>query len=92
MNVFIKGSFERDVESISDVALLMKLKEKIIQIEAAHASSQIVGLKLLRGYSTHYRIKVLSGTSSFRIGAVVRGNTIWLIRFLSRKKIYRNFP
>jgi len=33
VNVFTKGSFNRDVDSLSDVALLMALKEKVTQIE-----------------------------------------------------------
>ena len=92
MNVFTKGTFERDVEGVSDVVLLEALHEKIQQIEIASAIGQITGLKLLRGYKTHYRIKLIANDASFRIGAIIRGNTIWLVRFLPRKKIYQQFP
>lgn len=92
MNVFSKGTFHRDVAALSDVVLLVALREKIEQFEKAPDISHITGLKLLRGYETHYRIKVITDIASYRIGAVIRGNTISLVHFLSRKKIYQQFP
>lgn len=92
MIVLTKGSFDRDVSAVSNAALLEALKEKITQMETAADISRITGLRLLRGYQTHYRIKVITGKSSYRIGAIIRGNTILLVRFLSRKKVYREFP
>ena len=88
MKVFSKGTFDRDVAVLSDAVL----REKLEQLEKAPDISQITGLKLLRSYKTHYRIKVITDGSSYRIGAVIRGNTIWLVHFLSRKKIYQRFP
>lgn len=88
MKVFSKGTFDCDVAVLSDAVL----REKIEQLEKAPDISHITGLKLLRSYKTHYRIKVITDGSSYRIGAVIRGNTIWLVHFLSRKKIYQRFP
>jgi len=90
--VFTKGSFYRDVSAVSDGALLEALKDKIKQMETAADMSRITGLKLLKGYQTHYRIKVVAGKASYRIGAIIRTNTIWLVRFLPRKGVYREFP
>ena len=92
MNVFTKGTFKRDVAQIKTLSLLIALREKIDQIENAPTLHHITGLKLLRGYSTHYRIQVRTEAASFRIGAIIRGNTIRLVRFLPRHKIYKNFP
>jgi mRNA-degrading endonuclease RelE of RelBE toxin-antitoxin system len=92
MNVFAKGSFKRDVARIKTLSLLIALREKIDQIENAPTPQHITGLKLLRGYTTHYRIQVRTEVLSFRIGAVIRGNTIRLVRFLPRHKIYKQFP
>ena len=72
--------------------LLQLLDEKITQIEKAKTIDNITGLKLLRTYKVHYRIKVETGRQKYRIGSVIRGRTIWLIRFLPRKKIYDLFP
>ncbi len=92
MVIINNPSFKRDIDNVNNRELLVVLREKIRQIEAAPTIAHITGLKLLRGYSTHYRIHVKTGKLSNRIGAVVRGKTIWLVRFLSRKKIYQKFP
>jgi len=86
LNIFIKGSFKRDTARVHDATLLIALQEKITQIETAKNIQHITSMKLLRGYRTHYRIQVRTQEESFRIGAVIRGNSIWLVRFLSRKK------
>ncbi len=91
MNVMIKGTFKRDVSRVKTLSLLTALREKINQIETAPTLHSITGLKLLRDYTTHYRIQVRTEEDSFRIGATIRGNTILLVRFLSRSKIYKNF-
>lgn len=92
MNIFFNGTFNRDAADVSNAALLVALREKIEELEKAPDITRVTGLKLLRGYETHYRIKVITSNASYRIGAVIRGNTIWLVRFLSRKKIYQKFP
>ena len=92
MNVMTKGTFKRDVSHVKSLSLLTALREKISQIEEAPALHHITGLKLLQGYKTHYRIHVRTEENSFRIGAIIRGNTIRLIRFLPRSKIYKIFP
>ena len=92
MNIIYHPSFKRDIDKVNHRNLLLSLREKIHQIEVAPSHAHVTGLKLLRGYSTHYRIQVKSERHSFRIGAIIRGRSIWLIRFLSRKAIYKEFP
>ena len=92
MHVIIRGSFKKDLSRISQYDLILALNEKIRQIEAAPEFSHVTGLKLLRGYSSYFRILVRTEKHSYRIGAIIRGRTIWLVRFLSRKKIYQKFP
>jgi mRNA interferase RelE/StbE len=92
MRIIIKPAFKRDTDRVANLILLNALTEKIGQIEKANGKENITGLKLLRGYSTQYRIYVKAPKYSYRIGAVIRDNTIWLVRFLPRKFIYRKFP
>ena len=92
MNIVYHPNFKRDIDKVNHRDLLLALREKIQQIEVAPGQAHVTGLKLLRGYSTHYRIQVKSERHSFRIGAIIRGRSIWLIRFLSRKAIYKEFP
>lgn len=92
MKVIIKPSFKRDRDKINNTVLLDSLADKLEQIEKAQTLKNITGLKPLRGYSTCYRIYIKTQRHSFRIGAIVRKNTVWLVRFMPRKKIYQKIP
>jgi mRNA interferase RelE/StbE len=92
VKVLAKPSFKRDISKLKDVHLLQALSEKLTQIEKASAKENVTGLKVLTGYSVYYRIYVKTEKLSYRIGAVIHGNTMWLVRFLPRRKIYRRFP
>ena len=92
MRIIVKPAFGRDVDKVRSKAVLAELDKKITQIEKAKDLQNITGIKLLRTYKIHYRIKVETGGLQYRIGAVVRSRTIWLVRFLPRKKIYELFP
>lgn len=92
MKIIVKGTFDRDIDKVHSKELRLALDTKIIQIEQAKNLSQVTGVKLLEGYSHHYRILVKSKNHSYRIGAIVRNETIWLIRFLPRRIIYKSFP
>ena len=92
MRILVKPAFDRDISKIKNKALLLELDKKISQIEKAKSTENITGLKLLRTYKVHYRIKVETPGQQFRIGAVIRRGSVWLVRFLSRKKIYALFP
>ncbi len=92
MKIISKGTFDRDIDKIRSKELRFALADKIRQIERAKNISQITGLKLLRGYSHHYRIIVKAVKDTYRIGVVIRGEKIWLVRFLPRKIVYKQFP
>lgn len=92
MKIVVKGSFDRDVDKVRSKEIRHALDNKISQIERAKDISNITGIVLLEGYSHHYRIIVKSQNHSYRIGAIVRKETIWLVRFLPRKIIYKTFP
>jgi hypothetical protein len=92
MRILVKPAFDRDIDKVRSKPLLQELDKKIAQIEKAKSTETITGLKLLRTYKVHYRIKVETGRKQYRIGAIIRGGTVWLVRFLPRKKIYELFP
>ena len=92
MKIIVKPGFERDVDRIRSHELRIALAQKISQIEKAKDTSRITGLKQLIGYSSHFRILVKTEKYSYRIGAVVRGDAIWLVRFLPRRIVYKRFP
>ena len=92
MKIIFKPKFRRDTEKISNIELLLALQEKINQVKKAEDITHITGLKLLRAYTNHYRIIVKTEKESYRIGAIIRGTKIWLVRFLPRKTVYQKFP
>ena len=92
MKVIFKGSFDRDLDKIRNKELHKALDDKISQILKAQSITHITGLKKLKGYSHHYRIIVKTSTLTFRIGAIIREASIWMVRFLPRKSVYKRFP
>lgn len=92
MKITVKPSFGKDVDRVRNRELRAALDAKIEQIQTAKTIAQITGLKKLRGYTHHYRIYVKTNKLSYRIGAVIRGDMVWLVRFLPRKTVYKKFP
>ena len=60
MKIIVKGSFDRDTDKAHSKELRLALDSKITQIEQAKNLSQVTGVKLLVGFSPHYRILVKS--------------------------------
>lgn len=88
MELKFKGQFNRDID-ISNRPLLEKIKEAIENVKDARNISQIRNLKKLRSYQTHYRIRV---AQDYRIGIIIRNNTVWFARFGHRNIFYTKFP
>jgi hypothetical protein len=92
MKIVVKGTFDRDADKVRGKEIRHALDNKISQIEKAKNITHVTGVILLEGYSHHFRIIVKSKNYSYRIGAIIRGETIWLVRFLPRRIIYKSFP
>jgi mRNA interferase RelE/StbE len=88
VNVKIDRSFERDTKKIKDRKLLDKLADIIEQIQNSSNTTEIKNLKKIVGAHSYYRIKM----GDFRIGISIEEGSVILIRFLSRKDIYKHFP
>jgi hypothetical protein len=72
MKIIVKPSFDRDIDKINHKEeLKIALNEKLKQIERAKTIDNFTGLKLLEGYTHHYRIVVKAGKFTFRIGAII---------------------
>lgn len=88
MNVRYEASFERDLKSIRDNALLKRIKSIIDDIKKVDNTKHIGNLKKLKGYDTFYRIKL----GDYRIGIEIIKDEVIFTRFLHRKEVYRYFP
>ena len=89
MELKYKGQFYRDID-IHNRQVLDAVRDAILNVKSASGILQIHNLKKLRKYSVHYRIKI---ANDFRIGVVIRKNTIWFTCFGHRNIFYKKlFP
>lgn len=88
MNTTFRESFDADLSTITDAALLRRIKRVIEQVEAARTFQQIPNLKRLEATGKYYRIRV----GDYRIGFVFERGAVTFVRCLNRKEIYRYFP
>ena len=88
MRVEFRRSFVKDVGRVRDRGLRERVREVIERLEAAGALQEIEGVKRLRGGEGYYRIRV----GDYRLGLILEGEKVVLVRFLHRKEVYRYFP
>jgi mRNA interferase RelE/StbE len=88
LKVEFKASFARDLKKIKDKTLKSRVKGVIEAVEQAQGLQEIEGLRKLRGDAGYYRIRL----GEYRLGLLVEGDTVTLVRFLHRRDIYRYFP
>jgi len=84
-----RRSFNRDLKKLKkNREVLVRIKDKLLEVEAADDLSELPSLKKLSGGTEYYRIRV----GDYRIGVVVREDTVEFVRCLHRREIYRYFP
>lgn len=87
MKLKIQPSFERDTRK-SPKQIVFKLKELLDAITNAQNLTEIPNVKKLAGYKNAYRIRL----DDFRVGFILEGEVVILVRLLSRKDVYKYFP
>lgn len=88
MKLLIDRAFEKDISKISDKKLLNSIADCIDEIQLKPKLSELSNCKKLKGSKNSYRIRI----GDYRIGFIFENNTVELIRFLHRNKIYNFFP
>ena len=89
MRVRYKPSFRRDIRRIRDADLNRRIQRKITEIEAIVTISEVSGIGRLRSASgNHYRVRI----GEYRLGVIVEGDLVTLLRFSHRSDFYRRFP
>jgi len=89
MRTAFRKSFARDIKKHRiDRELHSRIREIILETEAAETLSSIKNIKRLKSEGPYYRIR----TGNYRLGLMVEGETVTFIRVLHRKEIYRFFP
>ena len=90
MKTEFKSSFLKDIRSIKDKTLLFRLEQFILAVETADNLSAIPNLKKLKGQKSQFYYR--SRIGNYRVGIIIRQDTVVFVRFLNRKEIYRYFP
>jgi mRNA interferase RelE/StbE len=88
LKVDFKKSFLRDLKRVKEAHVKHRLRETIESIENAKHFQQISNLSKIKYGDRYYRIRI----GDYRLGLILEGDTITLVRFLHRKDLYRYFP
>ena len=88
MKLASSNLFEKDAKKIKDRKLAIVVKETIDKLQMCQSLSEIKNLKKMNSQGHYYRIRI----GDYRLGLKLQGNTIYLLRFLHRKEIYKYFP
>jgi len=88
LKVEFKKSFLRDLRRLKDNVIRARVKEAINIAEEMMGIYEINDLKKLRYGDIYYRIRV----KDYRLGLILKGDTLLFVRCLHRKDIYKYFP
>ena len=88
MKVEFRKRFLKDLEVVAHKNLRRRIKQTIERVEQARSLHEVQGIKKLRGGEGYYRIRM----GDYRLGLVLRADTVIFVRFLHRKDVYRYFP
>jgi mRNA interferase RelE/StbE len=89
MKTAFAKSFAKDLKRHArDKNLLARIKEIILEVEAAADITSINNLKKLKAEGSYFRIR----SGNYRIGLIIDGETVTFVRVLNRSEIYHYFP
>ncbi len=88
MKVEFTNSFVKAVGKVNQNSIKAKIKQLIVTLEKADNLQNIPNVKKMSGYTHFYRIRI----SNYRLGFQYKNETITLIEFAHRSRIYKIFP
>ncbi len=88
MKIAFKTSFVRDLKKIRNDRLLNQVRNTIDKLENSNDIAELSNIKQLKGSANHYRIRI----GNYRIGLALVEDTLYFVRCLPRKDIYKRFP
>ncbi len=84
-----KKSFARDLKKRKqDKPLLEKVQQVINEVDEAENINAIRNLKKLKAEGNYFRIRL----GDYRLGLIIKNDTVCFVRFLHRSEVYRYFP
>jgi len=88
MRAEVTSKFNKDISKLRDKKVLLSVKSALQSIESAKTLSELPNLKKMTGTINYFRIRI----GEYRMGIYFANNTVFVVRFLHRKEIYRYFP
>lgn len=89
MKLEFKKSFTKDLrQKGQDRSLFQRIQEIILSVEQADTIQEIHNLKKLKSKDNRFRIRL----GDYRLGLTIENDTVFFVRFLHRKEIYKYFP
>jgi mRNA interferase RelE/StbE len=88
VKVIFRRSFAKDLKKIRQKTLRQAIQAVIEQLEQSPSLADIPNVKPLASEGAYYRIRM----GDYRLGFLLEGDTVIVIRFLHRRDIYRYFP
>jgi len=88
MKTAFKTSFVRDLKKIKNQQILSFVNNSIEVAEKCQSIFDIPNIKQIKGAKNHFRIRI----GTYRIGLALEENTLYFVRCLPRKDIYKLFP
>ena len=87
-----KPKFWKDIQKLKNDRQIMSALDKIFSnIENANSPEGINNIKQLEKFEARFRIKLtIDKKRDYRIGLYIHKNTVWLSRFLHRRKVYED--
>ena len=89
MRIRREPSFERDLRRVRDANIRHQLDRKLAELQAARRMGEVGDALSMRGVRGLYRIRV---GRDYRLGVMVDGDVVTLMRFRHRREMYRGFP
>ena len=88
MIVKIDKSLQKDLKKINDQSVKSTLANTILNIQNVLKPTDIQNIKKLKGTKNFYRVRL----GNYRLGMIIEGEEVILVRLLHRKDIYKFFP
>jgi len=88
MKLLFERKFLKEVSNLNNKKLQYSIEEIISEAERAKSFGEINNVKKLKGFQNAYRIRI----GEYRIGVILKDETLIFVRFMHRKDIYKYFP
>ncbi len=89
MELEFRASFIPDLRRVRDHTVLERTSSLIEELEAAESLASIPNTARIKtDKGRYYRIRI----SDYRLGVVLEGGILVLVRILHRRDVYRYFP